>query len=332
MSHQILCFLYFETIDIYFDHVAFLTMEDYLKTKFNGIVFDEHTIPIEYLDSLIELKNAIIDQAKHLFLLKHQRLPKNFNKRIGLNLAKVSEGSAITELKMPSINTLFSPVESEESDVMTKSRTDIINAINTLKQPVDGIDKILAKDAIIHLKKFGRTLKDNEKIEFYIPDNGEVQASYSKKDFEKGQNIKIDFIKSLSNEGCLIDNVEFLEPLDFELQFERIKNLKDGWFDEEGHSYDRDALNSFFEDIDHYYPENMVNPYIFPTTEGNILFEWSFRRDEVSLEVDLKDRSALWCSINLLDDKEIIKEINLNIKKDWDTLISMLKELSINND
>jgi hypothetical protein len=370
-------------------------MGDFCKTKFNGIEFDDHTIPIEYLENLITLRNTIIEQAKHLFFIEHPNqkyLPRGFKKRLNLKLARISEGSAIAEL-MTNLDHFEAPNFSP-TQLLTKSGQDVFDTLKSLKQPPNGFVTQLSRDAMSHLKKFGSCLKTNQTIEIYLPNDQTPQLSYTQKDrlvfldryapeskqdqtsligkigavnkkkrtftltttsneersfkwddklkedvlrafgdFEKGQFVKIKLVAtSKGKQKLIIDEVDRLSPLDFELQFERIKNLKNGWFDGNGYSYDKDILDSFLADVDQYYPETIENPYIFPTIEGNILFEWSFKRDEVSLEINLKDRSTLWCSINLSNDKETIKEINLITRDDWNTLINMLRELSVNND
>ena len=84
------------------------------------------------------------------------------------------------------------------------------------------------------------------------------------------------------------------------------------------------SLGAFNE----HYPDAISLPYIYPTAEGGVRFEWLFGRQDVSLEIDLRKRSGDWHSLNLDTDDEEVRLLNLNTKDNWDWMVERLQTLS----
>jgi hypothetical protein len=74
-------------------------------------------------------------------------------------------------------------------------------------------------------------------------------------------------------------------------RFEEIAALEDGWLDGEGVAPDKEKLGSLGEVLVGDYPEDLPIPAIFPTPEGNLLFEWQLPGDP-SCEIDLEAGEA----------------------------------------
>lgn len=82
------------------------------------------------------------------------------------------------------------------------------------------------------------------------------------------------------------DNVILSNKERLMLRFDELRRLEDGWLDGEGLAPFREGLDRVATMFNWYWPENIEYPRIFPTPEGNILFEWD---NGSSLEILLKD-------------------------------------------
>ena len=104
--------------------------------------------------------------------------------------------------------------------------------------------------------------------------------------------------------------------------------MKDGWYDGKGYAPISEGLDWLFGTFNKHYPDNLGLPYVYPVAEGGVRFEWSIGRQDVSLEIDLREHSGEWHSLNLDTDDEEAKALNLNAKVDWDWMVERLHALS----
>jgi hypothetical protein len=99
-----------------------------------------------------------------------------------------------------------------------------------------------------------------------------------------------------------IEHVTPLDSLDVTLRLEQIAALEDGWLDGKGIAPDREELNWLSNQFDEHFDADLPLPFLYPTAEGGIQAEWSLRGTEVSLEINLADKSAEFQALNLSDD------------------------------
>jgi hypothetical protein len=113
------------------------------------------------------------------------------------------------------------------------------------------------------------------------------------------------------------------------MQIESMRNLDDGWLDGEGKAPSEQGLNWIAEEFDCYFSET-VTPYLYPTPEGGVRTEWSLENWEVSLEIDLDNRTGYWHVLNMDSNADVEKSLNLAKQDDWKwvvkNLLSMVKE------
>ncbi len=69
-------------------------------------------------------------------------------------------------------------------------------------------------------------------------------------------------------------------------------------------------------------------PYVYPVAEGGVRFEWSIGPQDVSLEIDLRERSGEWHSLNLETDDEEAQLLKLDTKDGWEWIVERLQTLS----
>lgn len=141
---------------------------EFLSPRMIGLRFENHSIPLEWLKDLSGLEQLILDLAKYFYLKdnpERQRIIKGFNK-VALNLTSIKPGSAVpcidVSYPIEQTPTLFPP---EYLKYLHKARSCIINTINAASNDSD-ISACIPNEFIPHFEKFGRSLKDDEAIEF----------------------------------------------------------------------------------------------------------------------------------------------------------------------
>lgn len=380
-------------------------MDTFLETKFKGKIFDDHSIPIEYLENLIELKNMIISEAKNIFRQEHpaqNRLPKGFKKNIDLKLFGIKEGSAVAQISANYQPSLYP--SHYQFELFEKSRDRIISTIQAANEGYERcFDKYLSQETLIHLIDFGTNLKDKEQVEFSLPGYDEKSAIYTKEvrqkfiecvsskeykerisiygiifeadqkknsfylqtiddqkipgtwtenqkeiimkafnEYATGQYVQIDGIGIFNKDKTLqkislIDEIVLLDKLDITLRLNELRKLKDGWMNGVGYAFKKEDLDWLSSTFDINFPSDLIKPYIYPTIEGNIQFEWSINGFEISLLIDLNNHYAKWHSIkidNIYEDHEEYEDyedystdIYLDSRKDWEYIVEKIKKM-----
>jgi hypothetical protein len=66
---------------------------------------------------------------------------------------------------------------------------------------------------------------------------------------------------------------------------------------------------------------------LYPTGEGGVQAEWSLDQWEVTLDIDLKSKTAYWHALNQSSDEETEREIDLASLEGWKWLADQLTPL-----
>ena len=83
------------------------------------------------------------------------------------------------------------------------------------------------------------------------------------------------------------------------------------WFRDAWAALDRDALPL---------------PFIYPTEDGGIQLEWTLGELAVSAEVDLKERKAEVCVVNLSTKASREAAVDLSAPTGWETLAALVND------
>ena len=158
---------------------------------------------------------------------------------------------------------------------------------------------------------------------------------------KEGTKVFIEGIGKFNQENRLlslesIEQVNILDKLDVPARLDEMRNLEDGWatgmqpMNAVGRSSSRapryeglDWLATVFEQT---YPEDLSNPYAYPTPEGGVQIEWSIEPYSATLEINLEDRTGEWHSINLNTDESQLQEILLD-ELGWQEVFNKIKTL-----
>jgi hypothetical protein len=124
-----------------------------------------------------------------------------------------------------------------------------------------------------------------------------------------------------------IERTTLLDPLDVPARLEELKALRNGWLNGQGIAPDPSGLDWLALEIKTKYPEALLPPYVYPVAGGGVRLEWSITPHEVSLEIDLGQKSGEWHALNLDTDDDEFQTLKLDDQVAWDWLIRRLSEM-----
>ncbi len=111
-------------------------------------------------------------------------------------------------------------------------------------------------------------------------------------------------------------------------RLDELRLLKDGWLEGKGLAPSQQGLDWLSQSFDHYFPDDLPLPYIYPTAEGTIQVEWALKPNEVTLEIDLSTHASQWHSLNLETDEESSHELNLADVDGWRWLVGQVRGIT----
>lgn len=116
-------------------------------------------------------------------------------------------------------------------------------------------------------------------------------------------------------------------------RLEDLKKLKNGWYNDEGVGFVAKEIDWLKESIQRgWNKSDLFKVAIFPTVEGNIVFEWligDFGECDVSLEINLKKHVGWWHVLNFKKDSVFTCKVDFNNTKQWDWVTKQLKSLEV---
>ncbi len=124
-----------------------------------------------------------------------------------------------------------------------------------------------------------------------------------------------------------IEHIMILDPLDVTSRLEELKILKEGWLDGLGAAPPAVGLDWLASTFDAFYADALPLPYIYPLAEGGVRFEWSLAPHDISLEINLSERSGEWHCLDLETDQEEYRSLSLDAQEGWDWLVDRLTGL-----
>jgi hypothetical protein len=137
----------------------------FLKPRFVGKRFDNHSLPLEILKDLAVLEELIIEVAKREYIKKNpekSRVPKGFTRDLIFKLTGIEEGSAIPAIEIEPAATSLFPDYYPFFEMARESIADGINAADKN----ENILQFLDESALTYFDRIGRGLKTGEIIEF----------------------------------------------------------------------------------------------------------------------------------------------------------------------
>jgi hypothetical protein len=155
----------------------------------------------------------------------------------------------------------------------------------------------------------------------------------SAKDYRKGAKIHLQGLGIRNRQGKLlriesIESSSVLEPLDIHARLEELRNLKQGWFDGEGAAFDPQQVDWLENSVRDHYVSGLPLPHIYPSPDGQIVFEWMINSRSASLEIDPGDTSGYWHVLDLTRRSDSTDEdLELGNAAGWKRLAELLASI-----
>ncbi|MER7395477.1 hypothetical protein ABT381_08170 [Streptomyces sp. NPDC000151] len=146
--------------------------------RLHGGRYEQHGLPVEVLAEFSRYERLVVDVARGIYKQRHasrQRVPRGFASSFSLRLSDIRVGSVIPVLErtQPDATSLFDDVG---AGIFEEARMVIQNALRSIEAG-KGIPRSFPPNALREFSRFGRSLQDNEFIEF---DEGTpTSATYS---------------------------------------------------------------------------------------------------------------------------------------------------------
>ena len=110
---------------------------------------------------------------------------------------------------------------------------------------------------------------------------------------------------------------------DMERRVAELKELKDGWYENDGIAPSHVLLDWIVAHIKKYFTYDIPLPYMYPTFEGKVSLEWDINDWNINIEVCMNDESSFH---SLNTETEEFYEYDLEHEEDWKELIQYLKK------
>ena len=162
--------------------------------------------------------------------------------------------------------------------------------------------------------------------------------------YQNGTKVYVDGIGKYNQDNRLLsleslEQVTILDPLDVPARLDEMRILSDGWaegmqpLNADGSPTSRaprhEGLDWLSEVFDQIYPEELSNPYAYPTPEGGVQVEWSIEPHEATLEINLEEKTGEWHWINLNSDESTLEEIRLD-DQGWLEVFERIRNMESN--
>ncbi|MFF7802059.1 hypothetical protein [Streptomyces olivaceus] len=142
--------------------------------RLQGGRYEQPGLPVEVLAEFARYERLVVDVARGLYKQRHasrQRVPRGFASSFSLRLSDIRRGSVIPVLERTAIDAdaLF---DDRDAGIFEEARMIIQDALRSI-QDGSGIPRTFPPHALREFSRFGRSLRDDELIEF---DSGTANA------------------------------------------------------------------------------------------------------------------------------------------------------------
>lgn len=217
--------------------------------------------------------------------------------------------------------------ESRRRLVLASSKVDL-----TEEQTIRGLIPEADQDAL----SFHIQLVDGRKIPAPMREPHLETIKEAFVGYKEGVRVQLQGVVKLNRSSKLqsiesVEHVSILDSMDVASRLDELKNLKDGWLDGKGVTPILTGVDWLTTAFSEYYPEDLSPPYLYPTAEGNILAEWSLGPHEISLEINLNQKTGQWHALKLDADTHTERTLKLTLADDWNWVVDQIRAISGGN-
>ncbi|MCX7047871.1 MAG: hypothetical protein NTX50_20595 [Candidatus Sumerlaeota bacterium] len=226
---------------------------------------------------------------------------------------------------------LAAPAQTTPPRLTKETRRKLVLASTSIKEITE---EILMRGAIPEADQ------DDMTFEIQMFDGHKVKAPMASQHLETifeaftgyktGTRVMLQGVGKFTRQGKLqgfesIEYISVLDPLDVPARLEELRSLKDGWLEGGGIAPPKEGMDWLAKTFDQDFPDDLPLPHIFPTPEGGIQAEWSRGPDRVTVDINLQEHAAEWFALNMDNDKEETRSLNLNKAPDWQWLCERIR-------
>lgn len=143
---------------------------EFLKPRLVGERFNGHSIPVEVLKDWAAFEGLVVEAARWLYLEEYpgrKRMPRRFAQNFALHLTRVDNGSAVPVFEY--LNPPGTLIPDAFAHWFEKARDRILLTIDAAGRG-QSFDNLLPKSLLAYFDQFGRSMRDDERFEFFRGD------------------------------------------------------------------------------------------------------------------------------------------------------------------
>lgn len=110
-----------------------------------------------------------------------------------------------------------------------------------------------------------------------------------------------------------------------ESQIKELRGLEDGWYERDGKAPSNEGLDWLLQVFGKWYPPDLDLPTLYPMFDGGVQAEWMLGRVDLTLEIDLGEKSGWFHSLNLDTKDEKSGDLLLNEESGWTRLRRLIE-------
>ena len=110
-------------------------------------------------------------------------------------------------------------------------------------------------------------------------------------------------------------------------QLSCMREMEDGWLGGAGKAPTHEGLTKLGDWFAMHFSFALTPPYLYPTAEGGVRAEWTFGRNEVSLNIDLDTLSGYWHTVDLATREDEENTLDLTEPSSWQWLSARIQAL-----
>lgn len=125
-----------------------------------------------------------------------------------------------------------------------------------------------------------------------------------------------------------VDQIQLLDPRDIATRLDEFKQLRDGWLDGKGVAPNANSLDWLAAALEANTPDDAELPYLYPTETGGVLVEWATDGSELSLDVNLEERTGEWHVMDFSTDTDSHEIFDLNSEISWQKISQTISKVN----
>ncbi|OGS94607.1 MAG: hypothetical protein A3H31_12825 [Gallionellales bacterium RIFCSPLOWO2_02_FULL_57_47] len=226
----------------------------------------------------------------------------------------------------------FTAANQQVARLTTETRRRLIRASQVVEWTEEASLLGLICEADQARMSFELELKDGTKLTAPINSQHLDTVLEAFSGYRKGARVQLQGVVKKNRQDQLksiesVEHVSPLDPLDVAARMEELAELQDGWLDGKGHAPEQSALTWLARTFETNFNPDLPLPYLYPTAEGGVQAEWTIANWEVTLDIDLHNKTAEYQALHLETKKCSERTLNLSQQTDWQLLNADVQQL-----